>query len=148
MGLFKRKARMPEFVLRDGEWVFTATFIVDNWDWLAATAWKGYLSAGRGFVMVQEHDDEFEYIGAAAPAVQLMFRGSMVNGLRRDCSRYNPEREFVLVVPGALDEKAHQSGKVESFSAVVKPRWKDMLAPPKAYELAYAQAQAARTREH
>jgi hypothetical protein len=137
MGLFT-KDRSPEFILFDGECKDFATVMVEDWEWFAAFAWKGYQAAGRGFVRLNK-DGTLGYLAAAAPGL-IASRGPNDRIIRDACARYRPDREIVISGTFARDEKAVRAGRSELFGGVMKPRFKDMLTPPEAHAKAEGDA--------
>jgi hypothetical protein len=131
MGLFTRRAKMPEFVLRAGTWRPFPRLLLDEWEEIAGGAWEGYQIGGRGFVMLDTERDGVAYIPVAAPAV-MASRDRVTKAVRRDCSRYKPEREFVLVAYGARNAKAANEGRLEPFYGVVAVP-KGVPKPPEAF---------------
>jgi hypothetical protein len=137
MGLFGRKDQMPKLVYCLGEWHETAAFIGERWIQTAAVAWEGYQAAGRGFVRLDE-DATLIYVAAASPGI-LASRERITHSVRRECARYDPERELVVVAVGARDEKALRAGKVGHVWGVVTPRMGgSSLTPPEAYQVVLA----------
>jgi hypothetical protein len=106
--LLSRDKPMPKFVFYEGEWHETTALIGDLWTGLAGMAWGGYQMYGRGAVVVGQNDD-IEYVSAAMPALAKSGERIMPK-FRHDCARYHPEREFVILVTGASNDKALSNG--------------------------------------
>jgi hypothetical protein len=128
MGLFSRNSDMPKYVFHYGEWQDASALIGDHWLSLAGMAWAGYQSYGRGAVVVGQNE-EVEYVAAAMPALAKS-REPIAPKFRRDCAKYHHEREFVILVSGASDDKALRNGKMDSFCGIVKSE----VTPPQAHE--------------
>jgi hypothetical protein len=120
MGLFTKKPKMPAFVPDAGGWQSFDTFITEEWATIAAAAWRQYLSKGRGMVTIDFKTNDIKYLPATASQMADAQDG-MTRDIRTMCQRYDPEREFVLLIKGARDVKAAREGKLEPFYSILRP---------------------------
>jgi hypothetical protein len=124
MGLFSRNTRLPKFVLHNGTWHDSATLIADRWPMLADLASSGYEAYGRGAVSLAKAshgpDTQDVYLPAARPLF-MESRDRPGPQLRRACARYRPEREIVILVRGARNDKALRNKKFGDYCGIVKP---------------------------
>jgi hypothetical protein len=92
MPLFGRSHRTPEFVMTDAGWRSFDDVIAEAWEQIAATAWDGYQSLGRGLVIVKFAPPKIDYHNMAR-AENWLDPGKRTEAFRRHCSRYKPDRE-------------------------------------------------------
>lgn len=135
MGLFKHRTKTPEFVFVDGAWQTFAKAMYESWVDLAAEAWSGYQTSGRGFVVVNFSVNQLIYLTASLGVV-LADRERIIRTLQGDCKRYSPKREIVLLIEdGARNAKSARSGSVERFGGVI-PTPHGWASPPESNRLA------------
>lgn len=114
MSLFKRPAPMAEFVLTPDGWRPAQEFMLEEWRRLAATAWEGYQSSGRGLVAIDLSTGSIDVVPVEDFLAFLHERGkhglldseTTIRQLHEQCSRYMPDREIVLELRGARNTKA------------------------------------------
>src|SRR5215218_10121990 len=103
MGFFSRRLPMPAFALTANGWVPFTDAVGALWEVIAATAWEGYQSSGRGFVYVDFITETIGYI-PERELTQLLLRKNQIYAARMSedlLSRYKPEREIVIMTRGA-----------------------------------------------
>ena len=139
MPLFGRKKEplipMPAFALTPNGWVPFTAAVGALWEVIAATAWEGYRSSGRGCVNVDFDTDSVNFIPIEEFTTFYRERyGNDPHDLQHLCSRYKPDREVILMTRGARDAKAARAGENEAYTGVL-PTPEGLHDPSVAYEL-------------
>src|SRR5215213_2772236 len=102
MPLFGRSHGTPEFVMTDSGWQRLDDVMAHAWSQVAAAAWEGYQSSGRGLVSLWFNPQRMQYVTIADAVSQLGDDPKSV-AIRRDGSRYRPDREVLAMVGGCAN---------------------------------------------
>jgi hypothetical protein len=131
MRLFKRKSATRAFVMTAKGWVLFTEAVAAHWQDIAAKAWEGYLSSGRGFVSMGFNPQHMDY-RTIEDAKRWLDSGSRVAEFQREISRYKPDREVLMLVQGWATNKQEASAE-ESFTQFLYVRTpKGLPGPPAA----------------
>ena len=102
MPLFSRSHRTPEFVMTDAGWRPFDDVISKAWSQIAALAWEGYQSSGRGFVLMGFDPQRMDY-RTITDAQRWLDSDQRVAEFQRHLSRYKPDREVLALVEGCAN---------------------------------------------
>lgn len=115
MGLFGRNDKMPQFVPHGASWQPFDAFLAECWDTIAASAWIGYSTQGRGAVTFDFDNDMNKYVAVHG----LTGTDKFSRGVRALCAKYNPERVFVVFLKGARDSKSAREGRNDWYWGII-----------------------------
>jgi hypothetical protein len=110
MPLFRRSRGAPGLVRTDAGWQSLDEVFADAWQGIAAAAWEGYQTTGRGFVIVGFNPLHIDY-RTIADMERWSNSNREIAEFRQHLSRYKPDREVLALVKDyANNEKEARAG--------------------------------------
>jgi hypothetical protein len=141
MGWFRRSGGAPEFVMTDTGWQPFDDVMADAWSQVAAAAWEGYESSGRGFVIVGFNPLHIDYHNMAR-AEKWLEPGPMLREHQGYCSCYKPDREVLTVVKGCANNAKEARAGADRWLLLTVPTPPGSPKPPQAREMQRVSAAA------